>query len=234
MSLWHAHRHNAPWQYGKQEKCERVPLHLASPGHIDAALDRSTRYLSVRRIFDIAFVLATAPASLLLIGMAAAAVAAKMGRPVFFAQERVGYRGQTFRALKLRTMRASDDAPRATSLNDDRITPLGAFLRRSHLDELPQLWNVLVGQMSLIGPRPEWTPLARQYECAFPEYKLRYNAPPGLTGLAQVNQGYVSTVEDARLKVEYDLYYIMNMSSALDIKIILLTSRALFKSSLSR
>ncbi|TCU14120.1 lipopolysaccharide/colanic/teichoic acid biosynthesis glycosyltransferase [Rhizobium sullae] len=234
MSIWYAHRHISSLHFRESPKCERLPLHLADPGHIDAAVGRSTRYLFVRRMFDIAFVLASAPASVLLVGVAAAAVMVTMGRPVFLAQERVGYRGRTFRALKLRSMRTSDGTPRPTSLDDDRITPLGAFLRQSHLDELPQLWNVLVGQMSLIGPRPEWVPLARRYECVFPEYKLRYCAPPGLTGLAQVKQGYVSTIEEVKAKVEYDIYYILNISVAMDLKILLLTSKTIFNSALSR
>lgn len=234
MFVWHAPRHSSTPEYQSNTRSERLPLHLADPDNLDAVLGRLTRYLFLRRIFDITFVIITAPASLLLVGVAAAAVALTMGRPIFLSQERVGYRGRTFRAFKLRTMYCSDSAPRATSQDDDRITPLGAFLRQSHLDELPQLWNILIGQMSLIGPRPEWLPLARRYERTIPEYKLRYYATPGLTGLAQVKQGYVSTIEEVRLKIEYDLYYITHISVGMDFKILLLTSRVLFNVNLSR
>ncbi|PST27145.1 sugar transferase [Mesorhizobium plurifarium] len=234
MSIWHIHRHGPSLHFQKHIKCERLPLHLANRDQLDAALGRRMRYLLIRRIVDVAFVLITAPASLLLIGIAAAAVALTMGRPVFLVQDRVGFKGRMFRAFKLRSMRMSDGPPRPTSRNDDRITPLGAFLRQSHLDELPQLWNILLGQMTLIGPRPEWAPLASSYESTIPEYELRYYAPPGLTGLAQVKQGYVSTLDEVVEKIEFDLYYITNMSLLLDAKIMLLTAMTLFNNSLSR
>ena len=110
-----------------------------------------------------------------------------------------------------------------TDEGDERITPLGKFLRPTRLDELPQLWNVLVGDMSLIGPRAEWVRCVEKYEEEIPYYHLRHEVPPGLTGWAQVNFPYGASVEDTREKLRYDLYYIRNHSFLLDFQIVLKT-----------
>ena len=142
--------------------------------------------------------------------------------PVLFIQDRRGRYGQTFRLVKFRTMTHGNTGG-TTTAGDQRITPCGHFLRRYRLDELPQLWNVLRGDMSLIGPRPEWTICADEYTRRIDLYDLRHLVRPGLTGWAQVNYPYGQDVHDARAKLSYDLFYIRNFSLVLDFVIIVKT-----------
>tara|TARA_R110002051_G_scaffold72980_2_gene131928 strand:- start:1676 stop:2806 length:1131 start_codon:yes stop_codon:yes gene_type:complete len=184
-----------------------------------------TSYRTRKRLMDIALVLITAPVTLPMVTLGAFLVGVTMGRPVIFVQDRVGLGGRVFRILKLRTMRA--EAPGAetgtTKIGDSRITRLGYWLRRSRIDELPQLWNVLKGDMSIIGPRPEWTLLSEGYSESLPAYGYRHLVRPGITGWAQVRGGYASDLAETRQKVGYDLFYIKNMSFSLDIQILLRT-----------
>jgi Undecaprenyl-phosphate glucose phosphotransferase len=144
--------------------------------------------------------------------------------PVFFQQERMGLDGKSFTIVKFRSMR--DDAERETgpvwAVEDDpRVTPLGRFLRKSNIDELPQLWNVLRGDMSIVGPRPERPHFVEQFKHKIPQYMLRHKVKAGLTGWAQVHGWRGNTPLEKR--IEYDLYYIENWSVRLDLKIIWLT-----------
>jgi exopolysaccharide biosynthesis polyprenyl glycosylphosphotransferase len=143
--------------------------------------------------------------------------------PVFFLQSRVGKNRVSFDIVKLRTMRLHHDGPAYTGANDDRITPIGRFLRSTRLDEVPQLWNVLVGDMSLIGPRAEWSKLVDDYEKQIPCYHFRHLVKPGITGWAQVNYPYGANLDDTLRKLEYDLYYIRYFSFVLDASIVLKT-----------
>ena len=126
---------------------------------------------------------------------------------------------------KLRTMRAPrpEDGEIATNKNDVRITYFGALLRRFRIDELPQLWNILIGDMSLIGPRPEQPGLTKQYIDAMPAFAYRHLVRPGITGWAQVRAGYAANLEETRVKLAYDLFYVKNFSLILDLQIILRT-----------
>lgn len=178
----------------------------------------------VRRGVDLAVVALCAPAVVLMIGGCALLIYLLMGRPIFFVQDRVGRGGRIFSMYKLRTM--INHAPvsaHATVHNDSRVTPLGRFLRLSHLDELPQLWNILKGDMTLIGPRPEQPALVQSYLDIIPAYGLRHSVAPGLTGYAQVYYGYAANVEETRIKLEYDLHYIEHRCLKLDIKILIRT-----------
>lgn len=146
--------------------------------------------------------------------------------PAIFRQVRTGFRGNPFVLMKFRTMRAGADAgieAAQTQIHDDRITRVGKFLRRTRLDELPQLWNILKGEMSLIGPRPEAAVLAEWYEHKIPFYRYRHIVLPGVTGWAQVNQGHVTEIGDVSVKLNYDFYYIKHLSPWLDLLIILRT-----------
>lgn len=147
------------------------------------------------------------------------------GLPVFFIQDRVGYKGKIFRLIKFRTMKKNAEANGAAfaSNNDHRITRVGKLIRKFRLDELPQILNVIKGDMSLIGPRPEQIPFARKFENEIPFYSLRYNNKPGLTGWAQIHSGYAANNDQTREKLEYDLYYIFNQSVTLDLIIIFKT-----------
>ncbi len=163
--------------------------------------------------------------------MALIALAVKLDSPgpVLFRQTRVGWKGRPYRLLKFRSMRQDAEAggARWAELNDPRVTRVGKWIRRLHIDELPQLFNVLAGQMSFIGPRPERPEFVRYLEREIPLYPLRHSVPPGITGWAQVKYPYAASVEDARQKLQYDLYYIRNASPLLDLRILLLTVRTL-------
>lgn len=147
------------------------------------------------------------------------------GFPIFFIQERVGYKGRTFRLIKFRTMfkDAESNGPAFASNNDNRITRVGKILRKLRLDELPQIINIIRGDMSLIGPRPEQIPFAREFEKIIPFYALRYSILPGVTGWAQVHSGYAANLDQTKEKLEYDLYYLFNQSILLDLVILLKT-----------
>jgi lipopolysaccharide/colanic/teichoic acid biosynthesis glycosyltransferase len=154
-------------------------------------------------------------------------ILAESGRPLFFRQRRYGFNQQEFRIIKFRTMTTLDDGdvvPQARR-NDPRVTPLGRFLRKWNIDELPQLVNVLKGDMSLVGPRPHALSHNREYEQKIALYARRHNVPPGITGWAQVNglRGETDTEEKMRRRVDHDLYYIDNWSPWLDLRILLLT-----------
>jgi len=147
--------------------------------------------------------------------------------PVFYHQIRVGKDGKRFRVFKFRSMRTdaeSDGVARWASTNDSRVTALGAFLRKTRLDELPQLYNVLKGDMSLVGPRPERPEFVLDLEKNIPYYRERHRMKPGLTGWAQLRYQYGATLEDAKQKLQYDLYYIKNSNFFLDIVILLETA----------
>jgi sugar transferase (PEP-CTERM system associated) len=161
-----------------------------------------------------------------LIVLTALAVRLDSPGPVFYGQERVGRGQQTFTIYKFRTMR--HDAEATTGVrwaveNDSRVTRIGKWLRLTHIDELPQLWNIFNGNMSFVGPRPERPEFVNALEKEIPYYSVRHSVEPGLTGWAQVNYQYGASVEDALQKLEFDLYYLKNMSILLDLKIILRT-----------
>jgi exopolysaccharide biosynthesis polyprenyl glycosylphosphotransferase len=140
--------------------------------------------------------------------------------PVFHSQERVGHFGKPFEILKLRTMRArSDQELHWTAENDSRITRVGAVLRRLHIDEMPQAWNILRGDMSVVGPRPEQPQYVEALRESIPYYNTRLSVRPGLTGWAQVNYGYGGDIGGSTIKLSYDLYYIKRQSVALDLLI---------------
>jgi len=188
---------------------------------------RKTRLLmTAKRVLDVIFsaagLLIGAPVMLLV----SIAVRCTSSGPILYHQRRVGRHGREFTAHKFRTMR--EDAETATgpvwsSANDTRVTPIGAFLRRTRLDEMPQLVNVLVGEMSFVGPRPERPEFVQKLTEQIPYYGQRHVLKPGLTGWAQIRYTYGASVEDAIEKLQYDLYYIKNLSIALDFVIVLET-----------
>jgi exopolysaccharide biosynthesis polyprenyl glycosylphosphotransferase len=151
--------------------------------------------------------------------------------PIIYKSERIGKNGKPFTIYKFRTMTTwkggEDGTPAWTEENDSRITRLGKFLRYTHLDEMPQLWNILKGDLSVTGPRPEHSKLVEQYQ-KFPFYEIRHLVKPGLTGWAQVKFRPSASLEEAREKLEYDIYYVKNRSFLLDILIIIRTLRYIF------
>jgi putative colanic acid biosynthesis UDP-glucose lipid carrier transferase len=149
------------------------------------------------------------------------------GRPVLYKQQRHGIGGESIGTFKFRTMRngSQDEAFRQASPDDERVTAVGKFLRKTSLDELPQLFNVLKGEMSLVGPRPHPLELNQEFKSRIPRYMLRHKVKPGITGWAQVNgyRGQTETREKMALRIEHDLWYIQNWSLWLDLKILLMT-----------
>ena len=147
------------------------------------------------------------------------------GGPVFYTQTRVGQNGKLFGLHKFRTMKvdAEGDQSRWAVKDDPRVTRLGRLLRRTRLDELPQFYNIFVGNMSLVGPRPERPDFVVRLAQAIPYFNERHLVKPGLTGWAQINFRYTSSIEDAKRKLQFDLYYVKNMSIELDLMILLRT-----------
>jgi lipopolysaccharide/colanic/teichoic acid biosynthesis glycosyltransferase len=193
-------------------------------------------YMTTKRLLDILISLALLP--FCAIGFVIVGILIKLDSPgsAFFVQERIGFRGKSFRMVKFRTMReravADDEAAKRqdamTKSDDDRITRLGRFLRKTRIDELPQILNVLRGEMSWIGPRPEAKSLSDWYERELPFYSYRHIVRPGITGWAQVNQGHVTDVTDVNAKLRFDFYYVKNISMWLDFLIVLKTFRVIF------
>jgi len=181
-----------------------------------------------KRSFDIAVTGVLLPIALPMMAGCALLIALEGGAPIIYRQERVGCRGQKFTLLKFRSMTkdAEKDGQAAwASVNDARITPVGRFMRRTRVDELPQLINVLRGEMSLIGPRPERPQFVATLTEKIPFYAVRHSVKPGLTGWAQVRYTYGGNVEESVKKLEYDLFYVKNHSLLLDLLILLRTAK---------
>ncbi len=182
----------------------------------------------VKRCFDLS-------ASIILLMMAAPVmlltallILLEDGAPIFYKQERVGRGGRVFRVIKFRSMRRDaegDGKPRWATANDDRTTRVGRVIRKLRIDELPQLFNVIVGDMSLVGPRPERPYFVDQLSQEIPFYAVRHCVKPGVTGWAQVRYAYGSSVDDAVQKLQYDLYYVKNHTLVLDTLVLFETVR---------
>ncbi len=184
-------------------------------------------YDLIKRLTDIMLSLLLLIPSLLVYPFVALAIKLDDGGPVFLFQERIGERNRPFTIVKFRTMRTSDKGKWVVD-NDPRITRIGKFLRVSRIDELPQLWNVLIGDLSLIGPRPELPDLVKYYHAIIPYYRVRHLVKPGLSGWAQVHHDKPPhSVEETREKLSYDLYYLKHRNIMLDAKIALKTIKTL-------
>ena len=211
-----------PLETAYERLLERLPIQhlegssvLASVAHAKRATPVSEL---VHRLVDLIAGCLGSAVLLPLLPVIGFAVWLDIGRPVFFVQERVGLAGRSFRLLKFRTMRhdAEPDGPRWASAADSRASWFGRLLRRSHLDELPQFWNVLRGEMSLVGPRPERPEFVDDLVRHIPHYRERLLVRPGLTGWAQINYPYGGSVHEALTKLEYDLYYMKHRSPWFD------------------
>ncbi|MEO5888166.1 MAG: sugar transferase [Anaerolineales bacterium] len=213
-----------------EEMTSRVPVHhLESDWIIRSFVDElhvSGFYDLFKRLMDIL----GGAAGLLIFAIGfpflGLAVAIDSGFPILYSQPRLGRGGLVFTIYKFRTMKQdaqADNGSRTTSENDPRVTRVGGFLRRARLDEWPQFWNVLRGEMSLVGPRAEIPELVADYQKQIPFYRARLLVKPGLTGWAQINYGYVASVTETAVKLEYDLYYIKHRTFTMDFQIILRT-----------
>jgi lipopolysaccharide/colanic/teichoic acid biosynthesis glycosyltransferase len=189
------------------------------------AASRETSPLA-KRLLDIVSAIAIGLGGAVLGALAGVAILLESGRPVFYSQTRLGRGGRPFTLTKFRTMRQDAEAagPQWSPENDPRITRVGRILRRTHIDELPNLWAVLRGEMSMVGPRPERPEFIATLEHEVPLYRARLTVPPGLTGWAQVKTEYGDSVDDATEKLEYDLYYVRHQSLWFDLNILLRTA----------
>ena len=181
--------------------------------------------LKAKRILDIIFALLIGVCVIPIMIIAAIIIKLESKGPIFFIQERIGEGNKPFKIVKFRSMTtdAEKDGPKWATKNDNRVTKFGKFMRLTRIDELPQLWNVLRGEMSFVGPRPEREFFIKQLEKEIMYYNLRHTVKPGLTGWAQVMYPYGASIEDAYRKLQYDLYYIKNHDIIFDMKILLKT-----------
>jgi sugar transferase (PEP-CTERM system associated) len=210
----------------------RVDLDALNPSWLifsdGFAANRSQR--AVKRVFDVLASLVLLAFSLPIIVITAVLIKLDSRGPVFYRQKRVGINGETFELLKFRSMTVDaerDGTPRWAEVNDPRVTRVGAIIRTTRIDELPQIFNVLKGDMSFIGPRPERPFFVEELSANIPYYSARHGVKPGISGWAQLNYPYGASIDDAREKLQYDLYYIKNYSVFLDLTVMIQTARVI-------
>ncbi|PWQ97390.1 sugar transferase [Leucothrix pacifica] len=185
----------------------------------------SNQYLGTKRVLDLVVIAAVLPFVAVIMAVTAVVIKLESSGSVFFWQKRVGMNGKTFNMMKFRSMTSDSEAKGSqfAQTNDMRVTRVGKFIRKFRIDELPQLWNVVKGDMSIIGPRPEQESFVSEFNKTIPNYSMRHMVRPGITGLAQTEQGYVADADGTVTKLKYDLYYIKNLSFMTDVQITLKT-----------
>ncbi|MEN6556143.1 MAG: sugar transferase [Anaerolineaceae bacterium] len=213
-----------------EELLGRVPINLLdSEWVVRSFVDRAQLggiYRLLKRLLDVILTIIALAFFIVLFPIIAVLILIDSGRPVIYSQERLGRGGEPYRIYKFRTMKNKADMEKealVTAYNDARITRLGKFLRKVHLDELPQVINVMKGEMSWVGPRSERSELVAVFQQEVPFYRARMLLKPGITGWAQIHQRYAETIEETAVKLEYDLYYIEHANLLMDISIILRT-----------
>ncbi|MBN1667803.1 MAG: exopolysaccharide biosynthesis polyprenyl glycosylphosphotransferase, partial [Anaerolineales bacterium] len=218
-----------------EELRQRVPIEILEADWILRSFVDETRvsgfYEAGKRLIDILGGLAGVSILLLVLPFVSLATLLESGRPVFYMQTRLGRGGRPYQIIKFRTMRQdaeADGKPRWAKEDDERATRVGLFLRKTHLDEVPQFLNVLRGEMSLVGPRAERPQLVEHFQAHVPFYRARLLVKPGITGWAQVNYGYAASIEETKTKLEYDLYYIKHRSLGLDLLVLFKTPGTVF------
>jgi lipopolysaccharide/colanic/teichoic acid biosynthesis glycosyltransferase len=212
-----------PFSSVYEEHTGRVPLvHLGEGWEISAPLLEVAPWLPGKRFFDGAIATILSPLWVVVGLLVAGYIRLATKGPALFRQPRVGHQGRTFIMYKFRTMGedAEKDGPRFATEDDERLVRGGRFLRKSRLDEIPQLWNVLKGDMSLVGPRAEQVPFVEEFRREIPFYDHRHLVRPGVSGWAQVNYGYADDQADTIEKLTYDLYYVKHMSPVMDLRVL--------------
>jgi sugar transferase (PEP-CTERM system associated) len=209
----------------------RIILERLSPSWLilSEGFSKSSLLVWAKRMIDVLVSLITLVVCAPLMALTAVAIYLESGSPVLFRQERTGLHGRSFAMLKFRSMHnnAEEDGPKWASEGDRRITRVGRWLRKSRIDELPQAINVLRGQMSIVGPRPERPEFVSMLEEQIPYYGLRHSVRPGITGWAQVKYQYGASVEETKMKLEYDLFYIKHLSIMLDLAVLFETAKVM-------
>jgi len=192
-------------------------------------LTRDNYYIKVKRILDVMIAVIGLILAIPVLAIVALAIKLDSKGPVLYRQDRVGLNERIFRLIKLRSMRedAESTAPKWADKCDPRVTRVGRFIRKFRIDEIPQLWNVIRGDMSIVGPRPERPEFVNQLKSCIPYYSLRHTVKPGMTGWAQVNYRYAASIDETVEKLQYDLFYIKHLSFILDLRIMLKTIRVL-------
>jgi len=209
-----------------------VPLSDPAIGNVSSIVPRQSWYIPCKRWAESLFAVVLLAVASPVIILGAVLVKLTSRGPALYRQVRVGMNGRTFTLFKLRTMKQDAEAatgPVWSTENDPRITPLGHLLRRTHIDEFPQLWNVAKGEMSLVGPRPERPEFVAKLDWEVPWYRERLQVRPGITGLAQLKLPADASLDCVRRKVVYDLYYVRYVTPWLDFKLMVLTAARLFK-----
>lgn len=205
----------------------RVRIRNMSENNIGSLLP-SPFYERIKISLDWMLVITTIPIWLPIIILTAILVKLESPGPAFYTQTRIGQGNKPFTIYKIRSMRFDRTAPeRFAGENDPRITKIGRIIRKLRIHELPQFWNILKGDMSLIGPRPEQPSFVEEFDKKIPFYSYRHVVKPGITGWAQVRQGYTSNSDETQIKIEYDFYYIKNCSLSFDFYIVILTIRTM-------
>jgi len=225
----HNHGHLVSLESLYEEVTKKIPYQNVNKTELlnECLLANKFAQLKKKRIIDIIFSIYFLIICLPLGCLITLLIKLTSSGPAFYTQERIGFRGQPFRLIKFRTMRVDAEKagePILAAKNDPRVTTFGRFLRLTHLDEIPQLLNVLWGDMSVVGPRPERQAFIQKLEKRIPLYALRLFAKPGVTGWAQIQSGYAATVAELEEKFRYDLYYLKHISLSMDLKIIILTA----------
>jgi lipopolysaccharide/colanic/teichoic acid biosynthesis glycosyltransferase len=208
----------------------RVPISLLEPDWvIRSFIDHtptSGLYRIVKRLLDLVMGVIGLVALAIVYPLIAIMIRLDSPGPIIFKQIRLGRSGKPYNILKFRTMKDSKDMEKealVTAANDPRVTRVGRLLRKTHLDEVPQIFNVLRGEMSFVGPRSERGELVKVFQVEVPFYRARMLVKPGITGWAQIHQNYAETVDETAVKLEYDLYYIQHATILMDINIMLRT-----------
>ena len=201
------------------ENIDRFELDSTAPTTLAGSV---LAYVPLKRLFDLSLIIVFSPIFIPIMIIAAILIKIESRGPVFFWQKRVGIHGKIFNMLKFRSMiRGSErEGSKFAQSGDKRVTRLGRITRKTRIDEIPQLWNIIQGDMSLIGPRPEQVAFVEKFEKVIPKYSARHIVCPGITGLAQVEQGYVDDENGTRTKLVYDLHYIENLSFKMDMRIV--------------
>lgn len=209
---------------------ERLRLDTLQQHDLTALNPKAHSYMILKRILDILCIVIALPIVLPLFLIIALIIRIESHGPAIFTQKRVGYLGQEFKIYKFRSMhhQAENSGARFASKQDIRITRIGKIIRQLRIDELPQFFNVFKGDMSLIGPRPEQKIFVDQFDKEIPYYRYRHHVKPGISGLAQVRQGYAANTKETTVKLEYDLFYIKHLSLGLDIFIFIKTLCTIF------
>lgn len=213
-----------------EELSGRVPLDMVQKGWLSTLplqhASTGVFFPLAKRSWDIALAIIGLAVLIIILPFVAISLRLDSPGPIFYFQSRLGRGGRIFRTYKFRSMKVgSEEDGREVwaEVGDARVTRVGRFLRATHIDELPQLLNILKGDMSSVGPRPERPEMAADFERAIPFYRLRHSVRPGMAGWALINQGYSGSVQDARIRLEYDLYYVKHQSIWLDLVILLRT-----------